>query len=141
MRIGLGNVAVVATLVGDLLSRRGLKRRVKHVDVYNTCAKSVCSPMPSRESMRVHPLVFVVDPLGFSYAHMIFRSRQEAARSHMHMTPARDPKLVNVLRLEAKRSCQDLVAKIGQPALGSQDLVARSWKPQCGKHRIFGLRQ
>ena len=50
----------------------------------------------------------------------------------MHMTPARDPKLVNVLRLEAKRSCQDLVAKIGQPALGSQDLVARSWKPQCG---------
>ena len=37
--IGLGNVAVAATLVGDLLSRRGLKGRAKHVDVYNTCAK------------------------------------------------------------------------------------------------------
>ena len=31
-----------------------------------------------------------------------------------------------ISRLETKRRCQDLVAKIGKPAFGSQDLVARS---------------
>ena len=46
---------------------------------------------------------------------------------YIYMSPARDPKQGNLLRLEKNRRCQDLVAKIGQPAFGSQDLVARIW--------------
>ena len=42
------------------------------------------------------------------------------------MTPARDAKQGNLVRLETKRRCQDLVAKIGPPVFGSQDLVAKS---------------
>ena len=42
------------------------------------------------------------------------------------MTLARDPKQGDLLRLETKRRCQDLVDKIGPPAFGSQDLVAIS---------------
>ena len=39
--------------------------------------------------------------------------------------PSAGPKTKILLRLGAKHRCQDLVAKIGQPASGSQDLEAR----------------
>ena len=50
------------------------------------------------------------------------------------VTPARDPKQENVLRLKTKRRCRDLVVKIGQPAFGSQGLEARIWKPGSGSN-------